>query len=189
MEIQREHLPALRGPGRVRGLVLLAVCLAAAAGCKKASDPKADAEKPVALVGADTVKVDDVAKYMQAAGLNRTLASRDSAIEDLIAVQLVKDAARNEPLTPEQEAQKKDWESQLTLSQFRDSVIAKTITVPDSMIQAYYDQRVSEEVKGRHILVPLGPAPPAEEKATARAKAEEALGKARAGSDGRAHWR
>ena len=125
LEIQREPLPALHGPGRVRGLVLLAVCLVAAAGCKKASNPKADAEKPVAFVAADTVKVDDVAKYMQAAGLNRTIASRDSAIEDLIAVQLVKVAAKRQPLTPEQEAQKKDWESQLTLSQFRDSVMAR----------------------------------------------------------------
>ncbi len=183
METQREHLPALRGPGRVRGLVLLAVCLVAAAGCKKASDPKVDAEKPVALVGTDTVTVDDVAKYMQAAGLNRTLASRDSAVEDLIAVQLVKNAAKDQQLTREQEAQKKDWESQLTLGQFRDSVIGKSITVPDSMIQAYYDQRVSEEVKARHILVALGATPTAEEKEAARAKAEEALKKARTGED------
>jgi parvulin-like peptidyl-prolyl isomerase len=183
--MQREHRGGVSTGAsrpRIAGLLLTIACVAAA-GCNKAADPKSAAAKPVALVGTDTVTVGDVATYMGAANLNRTLAARDSAVEDLIAVQLVKLAAKDEPLTPEQEAQKKDWESQLRLSQFRDSVIAKSVTVPDSVVQAYYDQRVSEEIKARHVLIPLGASPTAEEKEAAHARAEEVLKKARAGDD------
>jgi parvulin-like peptidyl-prolyl isomerase len=162
---------------------LLACVLGASSGCKKAVEGGADAEKPVALVGADTVTVGETATYMQAARFDHTREGVERALDDLVAVELLKVAAGEEELTPQQEALRTEWERQLKMYQFRDSVIYKSAVVPDSAVEAFYRDRVGEEVKARHILVALPATATVEEKDAARARAEEALEKARRGED------
>jgi parvulin-like peptidyl-prolyl isomerase len=170
---------------RLPALLLLA-CSLTVGGCGRGAEEGeavANGLKPVAIVDDDTVSVEETVRYMQGARVERTQEGLKHAVEDLIAVELVKFAAGKEPLTPEQEALRKEWESQLKMYQFRDSVIYKTVSVPDSAVQAFYRNRIGEEVKARHILVGVSASATPEEKRAARQKAEEALAKARKGED------
>lgn len=176
------------GDRRWRILAVGLVSLLAFASCGRGEEAvegtEANRQKPVAIVGeSDTVTVGEVANYVLAARKDRTREGLEEAIEDLIAIELAKAAAGEQQLTAEQEERRKDWESQLKLYQFRDSVIYKGVTVPDSSVEAYYKDQVSEEVKARHILIAVPPTATPEQKRAARAKAEAALAKARAGED------
>lgn len=142
-----------------------------------------EGDRPVAVVEDDTISVGQTAAYMRATRVGRTHEGVRQAVEDLIAVELVKVAAREEPLTPEQEALRDAWQEQLMIYQYRDSVLYQSIAVPDSAVEAYYRDKVGDEVKARHVLVPVDPAATPEEKRAARAKAAEALARARAGDD------
>ena len=164
------------------GAVLLVACLAALSSCQKSGEGD-ELERAVAVVGADTVTVREVTTYMKAAEIDRTREGLEGAVEDLVAFEIVEAAAAAEKLTPQQEARRSEWENQLQLYQFRDSVIFKSVTVPDSSVEAYYKERVGEELKARHVLVPVKADATPEEKSAARARAEEARRKAIDGAD------
>jgi parvulin-like peptidyl-prolyl isomerase len=182
------HAPAARSAGRARrrrplaALLVLSALLPAA--CERGDVAEVEeGERPVAVVEDDTISVGQTAAYMRATRVGRTHEGVRQAVEDLIAVELVKVAAREEPLTPEQEALRDAWQEQLMIYQYRDSVLYESIAVPDSAVEAYYRDKVGDEVKARHVLVPVDPAATPEVKRAARAKAEEALARARAGED------
>ncbi|HEY7530874.1 MAG TPA: peptidylprolyl isomerase [Gemmatimonadota bacterium] len=173
---------ALHGPAAAALIAFSAAVLAACQRGDDAAEVEA-AERPVAVVDDDTITVGQTASYMRATRADRTHEGARRAVEDLIAVELVKVAARGEPLTPEQEALRETWREQLMIYQYRDSVLYKSIAVPDSAVEAYYREKVGDEVKARHVLVAVEPTATPQEKAAARARAEEALARARAGED------
>jgi parvulin-like peptidyl-prolyl isomerase len=182
------HATAPRSAGRalrrhpLAALLVLAALLPVA--CERGDVAEVEeGERPVAVVDDDTISVGQTAAYMRATRVGRTQEGVRQAVEDLIAVELVKVAAREEPLTPEQEALRDAWREQLMIYQYRDSVLYESLAVPDSAVEAYYRDKVGDEVKARHVLVPLAPTATPEEKRAARAKAEEALARARAGED------
>ncbi|MBA2564616.1 MAG: peptidylprolyl isomerase, partial [Gemmatimonadetes bacterium] len=187
------HSPSIAAPRVPRAdrslmcpalLAVLFALTACKAGPDKAAEEASDKrETPLAVVGDDTVSAGEVAAYMGAVRSDRTREGLKRAVDDLVAVELAKDAAKGEKMTPEQSAARDIWRDQLMIGQLRDSVIFKSISVPDSAVESFYRDRIGEEVKARHVLVTVSPTATPQEKQAARARAEEALAKARKGED------
>ncbi len=170
--------PRLRTSARPVAAALVA--LASLSACR-GGDPET---RVVAEVGDREINAGQVADYMvgNRYGLTREEVSR--AVDEMVNLLLMTERARARYTPTNMDSfQMKEWSDILTISQYREDVLWKTVAVDTARLKQWYDENVSEQVQARHILLSVPPEASDAERAAVRHQADSLLQVARGGAD------